>query len=266
MNSRHKKIYQHLGFWLVFWLIQSLLFSGGKHLGFYLAKNIVIVGLQVIIVYVNWHILFKLIASKRYLLFGILSVALVYLIYSIAYTLIDITLSSFYPSILPLNPYKFKWNTSFWVVISGSAPYSLALLGSTVFLLIKKNNSLSDNPPKSTEVLESELEKNDDEETLMLKEGKVIHRLKVQDILFVQGMKEYVSWHTKDKKLITLHSLTNLEDQLGDKGFLRTHKSFIVNKKCVSAIRYDCLEIPGNKIPIGRSYRTKVQDCFQSEI
>lgn len=263
MNSRHKKIYQHLGFWLVFWFVQSLLFSGGKHLGFYLAKNIVIVGLQVIIVYVNWHVLFRLIATKRYILFSLISISLVYLVYSIAYTLIDATLSVAYPSIKNLTPYKFRWVTSFWSVLSGSAPYSIALLGSTVFGLIRENNSLSDQTSFS-----EELEKTEDEgeNTLMLKEGKVIHRLPIEDILFVQGMKEYVSWHTKDKKLITLHSLANLEDQLGDKGFLRTHKSFIVNTKCVNAIRYDSLEIPGTKIPIGRSYRSKVQDCFRSEI
>lgn len=266
MTDSKKKILKHIGFWVCFWFIQSLLFSGGSGLDFYLAKNLVIVGLQLAITYFNWYILFKLIASRRYILFGILSVVIVYLIYSIAYTMIDFTLSSFYPNVISINPYQFKWNTSFWSVLSGSAPYSLALLSSTVFLLIKKNNSLSDNPPQNTEVLDSELEKNDEEEMLMLKEGKVIHRLKVQDILFVQGMKEYVSWHTKDKKLITLHSLTSLEDQLSDKGFLRTHKSFIVNKNCVSAIRYDCLEIPDNKIPIGRNYRSKVQDCFQSEI
>lgn len=266
MTDSKKKILKHIGFWICFWFIQSLLFSGGQGLQFYLTKNLVIVGLQLVITYFNWHILFKLIDSKRYLLFGILSIALVYLIYSVAYALIDFTLSSFYPNVISLNPYKFRWKTSFWPIISGSAPYSLALLGSTVFLLIKKTNSLSATLPKNMEVVESDLEKHDEEETLMLKEGKVIHRLKVQDILFVQGMKEYVSWHTKDKKLITLHSLTNLEDQLGDKGFLRTHKSFIVNKNCVKAIRYDCLEIPDNKIPIGRSYRSKVQDCFQSEI
>ena len=263
MNFRHKKIYQHLGFWLVFWFVQSLLFSGGSHLGFYLVKNIVIVGLQIIIVYVNWHLLFPLITTKRYILFSLISISLVYLIYSIAYTLIDATLSMAYPSIKVITPYKFKWVTSFWTVLSGSAPYSIALLGSTIFGLIRENNHLINQTPTG-EVLEKTEEEG--ENTLMLKEGKVIHRLPIEDILFVQGMKEYVSWHTKDKRLVTLHSLSSLEDQLGDKGFLRTHKSFIVNTKCVHAIRYDSLEIPGTKIPIGRSYRSRVQDCFQSDI
>ncbi len=262
MNYRHKKIYQHLGFWLVFWFVQSLLFSGGRHLDFYLVKNIVIVGLQVIIVYVNWHLLFRLIATKRYLLFSLISISLVYLIYSIAYTLIDAILSMAFPNIKALTPYKFKWGTSFWTVLSGSAPYSIALLGSTVFGLIRENNNLINQTPAS----EAPEKPEEEENTLMLKEGKVIHRLPIEDILFVQGMKEYVSWHTKDKRLVTLHSLSSLEDQLGDKGFLRTHKSFIVNTKCVNAIRYDSLEIPGTKIPIGRSYRSRVQDCFQSEI
>lgn len=96
----------------------------------------------------------------------------------------------------------------------------------------------------------------------MLKEGKVIHRLNVEDILYVQGMKEYVSWHTVDRKLVTLHSLASLEELLANKGFLRTHKSFIVNTKCVNAIRYDSLDVPGSKIPIGRSTEHKYKTVF----
>lgn len=265
MNTKNKSILQHLGFWLVFWLVQSLLFSGAQHLDFYLAKNLVIVSLQAIVVYINWHLLFPLISTRRYIVYSVLGISLVYLVYSIAYTLIDATLSAFFPNVVQLDPYKFKWITSFWSILSGSAPYSIALLACTIFCLIRLNNSLK-NKPEANDSLEEEVDKATEEKTLMLKEGKVIHKLQIDDILFVQGMKEYVSWHTKDKKLITLHSLASLEDQLGDKGFLRTHKSFIVNKNCVNAIRYDCLEIPGNKIPIGRSYRSKVQDCFQSEI
>lgn len=258
MSIRNKKVLQHLGIWICFWLVQSLLFSGGKHLGFYLVKNIAIVSLQAIIVYFNWYVLFKLISTKRYLLFTTLSLLITYLIFSVSYIFIDLAFSIYYPEITPVNPYRFKWITNFWSILSGSALYSLALLGSTIFLLIRSN-------AVEKTYKGEEQESTDEENTLMLKEGKVIHRLNIDDILFVQGMKEYVSWHTKNKKLITLHSLTSLEDQLGDKGFLRTHKSFIVNTKCVSAIRYDSLDIPGNKIPIGRSYRPKVQDCFQSE-
>ncbi|OEK06248.1 LytR/AlgR family response regulator transcription factor [Roseivirga misakiensis] len=264
MTHKQKTLYQQLVFWTVFWFIQSLLFSGGKDLEFYLAKNIVIVGLQAIISYLNWHLLLRLIAAKRYLIYALLSVSLVYLIFSFAFTLIDKTLSLIYPTIGQSLSYKFQWVTSFWSILSGSAPYSIALLGSTVFWLIKENNSLKE--VDSGALPTDHKNEEDNENTLMLKEGKVIHRLPLEEILFVQGMKEYVRWHTKDKKLITLHTLANLEDQLGNKGFLRTHKSFIVNTKCVNAIRYDSLEIPGTRIPIGRSYRSRVQDCFQSEI
>ncbi len=259
MNFRNKSLVRHLTFWVCFWLIQSLLFSGGKDLGFYMVKNVAIVSLQSIIVYLNWYFLFRLISSKQYLLFASVSLVLVYLVFSVSFTFIDIAFMLYFPEMVTINPYQFSWTTNFWAILSGSALYSLALLGSTIFLLIKSST-------REVPELGSEPAPMENQNTLMLKEGKVIHRLNIEDILFVQGMKEYVSWHTKNKKLITLHSLASLESELEGKGFLRTHKSFIVNTKCVSAVRYDSLDIPGNKIPIGRSYRNKVQDCFQSEI
>ncbi len=136
----------------------------------------------------------------------------------------------------------------------------MALLASTVYLLIKNRNQSRED----LETDEKESSPKTENHTLMLKEGKVVHQLDVRDILFIQGMKEYVSWHTQDRKVITLHSLTKLEEELAAKGFMRTHKSYIVNTKCVNLVKYDALEIPGKRIPIGRSYRERVQNHFKS--
>lgn len=266
MQIFKSRFYRHLAFWLLYWFVQSLLFSGGRHLDFYLAKNLAIVSLQALLVYANLALLTKLLFRQKYLIYTLISVGLIYLTYAISFEVIGVSFAISFPGVtrmaLPGN--SSWWPTDFWQILSGSAPYSIALLGSTIFYLLKLN--------KPTTLNESLAENNrsarpsEEDYTLMLKEGKVIHRLDVRDILYVQGMKEYVSWHTADKKLITLHSLANLEVLLGKKGFLRTHKSFIVNTKCVEVIKYDSVEIPGKKIPIGRSYRSKVQDCFQSEI
>lgn len=233
---------------------------------FYMAKNVAIVGLQATIVYINLRSLSKLLSKGKYLLYTAACIALIYLVFAISYEVIGVSFAIFFPGVTRMvTPGDTSWwPTGFWHILSGSAPYSLALLGSTIYHLIQSNKQAQ--IATAYEALESIVEAPEEEHTLMLKEGKVIHRLDIRDILYVQGMKEYVSWHMADKKLITLHSLTKLESLLGQKGFLRTHKSFIVNTKRVEVIKYDSVEIPGKKIPIGRSYRSKVQDCFQSEI
>lgn len=262
MNIFSNPYIRHIGFWLLFLLVQSILFGGGNGLEFYLAKNVAIVSLQAIIVYTNFYLLIpNLLLKKRYLLYIGTSVIGVYLIYAISFDVIALSFSIFFPSTTRGgSDLAYWWPSDFWRILSGSAPYSVMLLASTIFQLVNGNPKEIDVPTEGADTSSPE-----DEDTLMLKEGKVIHRLNVDDILYVQGMKEYVSWHTADKKLITLHSLANLEETLSSKGFLRTHKSFIVNIKCVNVIRYDSLDVPGNKTPIGRSYRAQVQNCFKSQ-
>lgn len=266
MQISKTRALRHLSFWLIFWLIQSLLFSGGRHLDFYLTKNVAIVSLQALLVYANLHLLIKLLSRQQYLIYTLISVALLYLTFAASYEVIGLSFAVFFPGVTRiLTPGNTSWwPTDFWQILSGSAPYSIALLGSTIFYLLKLSRSATEKVTSSEKDVNSDQE--EEAHTLMLKEGKVIHRLDMRDILYVQGMKEYVSWHTADKRLVTLHSLASLEALLGEKGFLRTHKSFIVNTKRVKMIKYDSLEIPGKKIPIGRSYRAKVQDCFRSEI
>lgn len=268
MQTSKTPIFRHIAFWLFFWLVQSVLFEGGRHLDFYLAKNIAIVSLQALLVYTNLHLFTKLLAKQKYLLYALASLISIYLIFAVSFEVIGVSFAIFFPGVtrLVLTGESSWWPNDFWQILSGSAPYSIALLGSTIFYLLRSNRLLlaKSHPAESSTPVEASPAEG--EHTLMLKEGKVIHQLDIREILYVQGMKEYVSWHTKDKKLVTLHSLANLETLLGNRGFLRTHKSFIVNTKRVEVIKYDSVEIPGKKIPIGRSYRSKVQDCFRSEI
>ncbi len=266
MQLSKNRTFRHIAFWLVFWLIQSLLFSGGRHLDFYLAKNLAIVSLQVLLVYANLHLITKLLSKHKHLIYALLSAILIYLTYAVSFEVIGLSFAIFFPGVtrMVVPGDTSWWPTDFWQILSGSAPYSIALLGSTIYHLLRLNRPVIQTPASVDKGVYPDTTEED--YTLMLKEGKVIHRLDTRDILYVQGMKEYVSWHTADKRLITLHSLASLEVLLGEKGFLRTHKSFIVNTKRVEVIKYDSVEIPGKKIPIGRSYRSRVQDCFSSEI
>lgn len=268
MQISKTPLFRHLAFWLFFWLVQSILFGNGRQLDFYLAKNVAIVSLQALLVYANLHLFTKLLSKQKYLAYALASVIAIYLIFAVSFEVIGVSFAIFFPGVtrLVLPGESSWWPNDFWQILSGSAPYSIVLLGSTIFYLVKMTQKPAE-PLGSTENLtDAETKSAENEHTLMLKEGKVIHQLDIREILYVQGMKEYVSWHTKDKKLVTLHSLANLETLLGNRGFLRTHKSFIVNTKRVEVIKYDSVEIPGKKIPIGRSYRTRVQDCFRSEI
>ncbi|MCF8246876.1 MAG: LytTR family DNA-binding domain-containing protein [Saprospiraceae bacterium] len=88
-------------------------------------------------------------------------------------------------------------------------------------------------------------------------DGKIV-KLFYDDILFVEGLKEYVRFICRNGKYVTLESLKNLEEQLPADRFLRVHKSYIISKEKVQSILGNMLEIQAHKIPISRGKREEV--------
>ena len=90
---------------------------------------------------------------------------------------------------------------------------------------------------------------------LSIKANRKIHRVPIQNIKFIEGLKEYVRFHLTNEKLIALESLKSLEELLPSDQFVRIHKSFIVNKEKIKAISGNQVQIDDSYIPIGKSYR-----------
>lgn len=90
---------------------------------------------------------------------------------------------------------------------------------------------------------------------LMVKADYKLYKLNFDDIHYIEGQHEYVSFYTKDKRVTALYSLKALEDQLPRDKFIRVHKSYIVNIDHISEIEQVSLTVAGHKVPIGGSYR-----------
>ena len=88
-------------------------------------------------------------------------------------------------------------------------------------------------------------------------DGKII-KIYHADILYVEGLKEYVRFICQNGRYVVYESLKNLEVALPPEQFLRVHKSFIVAKNRVKAIQGNQLELEGQKIPISRGKKEEV--------
>lgn len=95
-------------------------------------------------------------------------------------------------------------------------------------------------------------------------DGKLV-KVFVEDILYIEGLKEYVRFVCNgNRKYVTLESLRNLEELLPSQLFSRVHKSYIVAKAKVSALDGNMLEVGTVKIPISRGKRDEVvADIFK---
>ncbi|WP_343696739.1 LytTR family DNA-binding domain-containing protein [Flavobacterium sp.] len=82
-------------------------------------------------------------------------------------------------------------------------------------------------------------------------------KMNFSDILFIEGLKDYVKIYTTDNKFtLTLISLIKLENLLSNKGFSRIHRSYIINIKHVKSIQKNKVLISDKRIPISESYKT----------
>lgn len=103
-----------------------------------------------------------------------------------------------------------------------------------------------------------------DQEYISINADHKIYRVRLDEILYIEGLREYVSYYTPGKRIITLASLKNLEESLPGNKFIRVHKSYIVPVDKVKALEGNMLDIGIKKIPIGRSYREKVFKIFNA--
>ncbi len=96
------------------------------------------------------------------------------------------------------------------------------------------------------------------ESFISLKSGNKNFRISIQDILYAESLKDYIKVHTKGKEIIAKYKISDFEKEMNDKGFLRVHRSFIVNLKKITAFTATDIEINNIVIPIGESYKREV--------
>ena len=101
------------------------------------------------------------------------------------------------------------------------------------------------------------------EETILVKDGTDYHRFDVDDILYIKSAGNYVTFVTKDKKIMSLMKMKEALDRLPADHFVRVHRSYIVAFKHIDVIEVDCVLVAGTEIPIGESYRSELRERIQ---
>lgn len=85
-------------------------------------------------------------------------------------------------------------------------------------------------------------------------DGRIV-KLVLDDILLIEGLKDYIAIHTKKEKLITLQNLRTMEEGLPADRFIRVHKSWIIALDKIDSIERNRIFIGAEVIPIGETYQ-----------
>lgn len=96
-----------------------------------------------------------------------------------------------------------------------------------------------------------------EEEYIFLKVEYHLVRVAIKDILYIEGLKDYVKVYLEnaDKAILTLTSLKVLEQKLSAKIFMRVHRSYIVSLEKVSSVTKNSLNIGSLSITVGDQYK-----------
>ncbi len=89
-----------------------------------------------------------------------------------------------------------------------------------------------------------------------------LEKIKVSEILYIEGMNEYLRIVTGDKKIMTLQNFKSMEEMLPKNNFFRVHKSYIVAIDKIESIERNRIKIQNMIIPISDSYK----DLFFNKI
>ena len=95
--------------------------------------------------------------------------------------------------------------------------------------------------------------------------GKKRVKMYLDEILYIESLREYVRITTKDKSILTKFQLNEIEDLLSKNNFIRIHRSFIAAKDKITAFTATDVEINNKSIPIGRSYKELVLSVLQND-
>ena len=105
--------------------------------------------------------------------------------------------------------------------------------------------------------------KKETKDSFFVRSERKMIKISIPEILYVESLGDYVQIYTKDDKIITRESLTQIEKELPVNHFLRVHRSFIVAKAAVDSYTHEFLEIGKKAIPISRTYKEEVLKSFQ---
>lgn len=107
-----------------------------------------------------------------------------------------------------------------------------------------------------------------EEEQMFVKADHKLIRILFKDILYIEGWKDYVKIHLKDKPhpILSLMSMKGLEDTLPSTRFIRIHRSFIIQKNKIDSISKNRVMIGDKELPIGESYKEEFNKIVDGAI
>lgn len=105
---------------------------------------------------------------------------------------------------------------------------------------------------------------NQSENFIYFRTDRKMVKVYLDDILYVESLKDYIKVFTTSKQIITKQAISALEDMLPSSQFLRIHRSYLVGLNKIDSFTADDIQIGEKELPIGRMYHHEVLKALKS--
>lgn len=95
---------------------------------------------------------------------------------------------------------------------------------------------------------------------IFLKVDKKLIKVNLNDILFIESLKDYIKIATTLGDYVVHKSLTAISEELPQSNFIRVHRSYNISINKIVAVEGNTIEIAGRRIPIGRNYLKQTKE------
>ena len=119
------------------------------------------------------------------------------------------------------------------------------------------------NSTTTSQVLIQEVQTVPTVDYIFVKDGTKLIKINLSDILYIEGLKDYVCIYTPNKKIISLQTMKSLEASLPSDRFVRVHNSFIIAFAAIEEIEKDRLIINKSTIPISDTYKKAFREIVE---
>jgi len=97
---------------------------------------------------------------------------------------------------------------------------------------------------------------------IFIRSDSKFFRVSFSDIIYIEGMKDYLKIHTKEHVIVTHQTMGEMENILGAAQFLRIHKSYIVSVAHIKAVFGNSVDMGKSLLPIGLNYKDSVMSLI----
>ena len=98
---------------------------------------------------------------------------------------------------------------------------------------------------------------------MYFRSDRKMHKVAIEDIIFIESLKDYIKVVTKSKTIITKQSISSIEDRLPKSSFIRIHRSFIISLDKVQSYTTEIIAIGNEELPVSRMYRHEVEKVLK---